>query len=783
MGRTANGKSWKKRLRDVLNIYCTEKDTPDLLLAADGLDQLNYDEVVKNFSFIPAFKEKKIHFLISFLKGYDMNLYSGDCIEVNCMEEQEKADVLHGILAYQRKGLDQSVIDEAMKKKSSENPLYLSLMVQRLTMMNKDDFDVIAQYGNDMQAINRYQIELISHAPENLEGMCCLLVQETGERVNKKLVQRMAEYIAVSRQGLRERDLRELLNMDGICWDNLSFSRAIHYMPLIFSEKNNGQIDFTHRIIRESLKKNCAKQQLQLNIFQYLQKLLPDDELRLNEIVYYCNLLDDSKYFIEYIQKNSEKARKRAAQGMYQICVKDGGEWFTSIIKNYGKVSINFLENYLNHEFYDEVNELQIQLEMNLAALEWCKNENRKNGIRENNILYSRMNYTVSKIYARQGDYNSALVYCEKYSELWSLVIKRESDYSEYILDEYYSEFSNSCYALAYLYERMGYYERAIEGYNKCIELEQNKADINWASHCLFLISSGRVCELADRVSEALLKLEEANEIIEANKSKLFEKPAYRELYVHSREYMGRAYEKEGDLEKALEEYNNLYSMNRSIFEEERTPLSKRDYGISCMRIGNIYEKKGDMDKALEYYLKDLEICYGIYIEQKTFTAIRDYCVICDRVGMIYEKKNDTEKALEKYLESYNLRAELYGKQDELLYKDDYQISCGNLGRMYFKKGEYMTALNYYIEEEKILKELFDNRYMMNKYSDYSICWGNIAGVYSKLEQYVFSLDAYEKMVYAAEVFYKDNPTEGRKKFYEQKMQWLQTILKQYGLI
>ena len=97
------------------------------------------------------------------------------------MTQQEKIAVFQGMLSFQQKGLDQVIIDEVMKKQAAENPLYLSLLLQRLLIMDKNDFDIIAEYGNDMQAINRYQTELIRHAPEDSEEMSCLLIRETGE--------------------------------------------------------------------------------------------------------------------------------------------------------------------------------------------------------------------------------------------------------------------------------------------------------------------------------------------------------------------------------------------------------------------------------------------------------------------------------------------------------------------------------------------------------------------------------------------------------------------------
>ena len=50
-------------------------------------------------------------------------------------------EIINGILKYIGRELGEPVITEILKKTNSENPLYLSLLINRLTMMDKKDFD------------------------------------------------------------------------------------------------------------------------------------------------------------------------------------------------------------------------------------------------------------------------------------------------------------------------------------------------------------------------------------------------------------------------------------------------------------------------------------------------------------------------------------------------------------------------------------------------------------------------------------------------------------------
>lgn len=770
---------WKGRLCDVLAMYNGRDDLADILLEADGLDQLRQDELVKSFGFVPTFGHQKVHFLLSCLKDFDREHYRGDVILVNLMTKQEKAEVLHGILSYQGKGLDANVVREILEKPNADNPLYLSLLMQRLAMMDKNDFDVIAKYGNDMAAINRYQIELIQQAPEVSEELICLLIQETAERINKKLMQKAVEYIAASRHGLRESDLQMLLEKEGIPWNSLDFSRAVYYMSMLFVERTSGEIDFTHRIVRGSLTRKFDVKQRMCNIFDYIKKLPMEDEFRLSEIVYYCYMLDDKEFFMKYVQKGRQVESENAVREMYYICMGDEGEWINSILERHMYVRDMFVFiNRLNKEFvYGTIRELQIQLKMNLRALEIYKEEDVLYNSSESAVRYGKICYIISNIYRDLGDFKSALYYCERYFNIVDQTIK--NTYSMDKTGDLFAEYSNSCYALAYLYERMGRYNDAAERYNVCLA---EKLFEDRGTYCLLLVSLGRVYEQMEQLLDAIVRLETAVEISEKLYTEL-KRDSYLELYKNCCEYLGKAYVKAGQYEEAMSKFQISYKINRNLYETRKIPMNQRNYGISCLRIGEVYERQGDLEKALEYYMEDLKICEDLCMEQNTWNSKLDYCVPCDRVGMIYEKKDNIDAALEKYLISYKLRKEIFELNSDIIYMDNYAISCGNLGRMYTEKEEYAQALEFFLMEERIRKELHDKGQLLYKYSDYVFCWENIAAVYYKMGQHIFAIDAYQTMTKAAEELYRRDPSEVNKVFYEEKIKLFQKICKLYNII
>lgn len=53
--------------------------------------------------------------------------------------------------------------------------------------------------------------------------------------------------------------------------------------------------------------------------------------------------------------------------------------------------------------------------------------------------------------------------------------------------------------------------------------------------------------------------------------------------------------------------------IRHKLYEEQGTPESARDYSNSCNNVGDIYDKQGQLDEALEKYKEYLEISRKLY--------------------------------------------------------------------------------------------------------------------------------------------------------------------------
>ena len=222
---------WTDRMKDLCAWY-TEKAEKELVILVDAADQLTADEARERLRFIPPDLSDKVKAVCSFLDTFHPEYYSGpeETETVLPLEETDKREVVKGILSFLRRELSEPVIDRIVGKKGAASPLYLSLTVQRLVMMDKSDFEKIVEQGDGIDAITARQLEVVDSLPENLDELCMDIVHAASGKLGGYLAEMAAQYIALSRYGLREKDLEGILTARGLKWNSLDFTLFIRYM-------------------------------------------------------------------------------------------------------------------------------------------------------------------------------------------------------------------------------------------------------------------------------------------------------------------------------------------------------------------------------------------------------------------------------------------------------------------------------------------------------------------------------------------------------------------------
>lgn len=322
-------KQWQERLNQLCTLY--EKTGKKLVILVDAIDQLFPDEARDALVFLPAALGEHVRFLMTCLP--EVNVQGNSVTPIAPISGQDKRHVIQGILETHNRELSAQVTDAMVLLPGSDNPLYLSFLVQRLMMMNKQDFDAIRRQGDGMDAITHHQLAVLQTCPQQLDAMSVELMDTAAARIDSAMVLPALNFLALSPHGLRSTDLAALL---GDSFNMLDFAHFISYMNDCFVIRNDGRYDFSHKSIREGLQHRCqTPQTYHRQLLDHFIGLDPEDDIRRQEIVYHCIHADDKAYYVRYIQDcmwEDDVAIDYAAKVTYAAVAQDEGKWLTAVL-------------------------------------------------------------------------------------------------------------------------------------------------------------------------------------------------------------------------------------------------------------------------------------------------------------------------------------------------------------------------------------------------------------------------------------------------------------------
>lgn len=325
---------WQQRLDELTQRYA-ESAQPPLVILIDAVDQLLPDEARDALKFLPLGASDRVKVVISCLDTFKL-VRDIPIANVPQLNQADRTAIVKGILAPTGRALSNAVIDAITAKDGGDKPLYLSLLVARLEMMDRADFREINRNGGGIDAINQKQIEMIRACPTKLEDLCVELLNTATEKLGNKLPFFAANYLAMSRYGLRESDLEGIFARIGIAWDALSFSRFQRYMSRFFLMRDDGRLDFAHNSFRRGfLSATEDPRVLHETIFQHLISLHEKDDVRLRELIYHCILADQKQAFVNYVtQQENDAVIGFASENTATLALQDHGEWLRSLLED-----------------------------------------------------------------------------------------------------------------------------------------------------------------------------------------------------------------------------------------------------------------------------------------------------------------------------------------------------------------------------------------------------------------------------------------------------------------
>lgn len=348
---TREAKQRQQRLEQLCTFY--GKSGRKLVILIDAIDQLFPDEARDELIFLPTVLGDNVRYIMTCLPQTPVKGH--DTVTIPPIDDRDKEQVIRGILDFHNRELSPTVLNAMLALPASHNPLYLSFLVQRLMMMNRQDFNAIRSQGDGMDAITRQQLHVLESCPDNLEAMSAELMDTAAERIGSAMVPQALSYLAFAPHGLRVTDLSTLL---GSAFHTLDFAHFISYMNDCFVRRTDGRYDFSHKSIREGLLRRCeTPSSVHRKLLDHFRSLDPDDDIRRQEILYHCIYADDKAFYAEYIHEIIEQkidpAIQHAAKVTYASTLLDDGNWLTDLLDNTAAENADWHLPYFIYKHYD----------------------------------------------------------------------------------------------------------------------------------------------------------------------------------------------------------------------------------------------------------------------------------------------------------------------------------------------------------------------------------------------------------------------------------------------
>lgn len=704
---------------------------PNLFVLIDGADQLPDDEIREQLLFVPGNLSERMKVILSCSDDITLSRARKDVMELAPLDITEREGLVRGMLKFSGRELPEAVICRMVSKKDSAAPLYLNLLLTRLLMMNRNDFEEITDQGDGISAITQHQINILDEMPEDMEQACVEVLRTAAERIGGEMVRAAAEYLAVSRHGLREQDLECLAQERKIPWNSLDFSLFVKYMHGFFIQRKDGRWDFSHKSIRQGFLSQCTDQKkLHQNILTYLEKLPKRDPVRVGELMYHCIRADEKGICVSCIQGDPKGSpgRLAAARDLKAVSLEDGGEWLVGLLRqgeNWGAgASFSyFINTEYRIAFLDSLKELKIrervQTENQIYMEQYVLRFPEKKNKRALSICYEKnanicMEYEDRKHLEKAGVlYEKALALSEELAE------ETEESRADLAVDR-----GN----LASVYEELEGKEdlqKALKLRISAVDLRKVNADENPSSRnirawTLELRNLGLLYSKMDgaenreqgesylkqacRIQEDLCSRERTRE----NRDRLIR------LMLSLADYYIRTGKQE-DIRQARTLCEKALHMRQELTAERNTPESRRALALACSKLGWLYHEKGsqqNLNQAAELYQKAYQIRKDLAEELQTPGSRRELDGICYSLGKLYSSYQGGtyfQKAWDYYLEGIQIAEQLNDEQETTASKKSLGMSCRAAAALLYRQGGRENLLKAVIFWGRRAREIYED--------------------------------------------------------------------------
>ncbi|MFC2107448.1 DUF4062 domain-containing protein, partial [Bacteroidota bacterium] len=408
----------------------TLAEKQQVVLLIDALDRFEPTERAQFMTWLPTHLPSNIRLLCTAITGTEKNaiqyhsgLFSRDIDHFTPLEAKEMLSVL---CKRQSKTLPHKVEKNILDKKRNDghpacsSPLWLSLAVNMLMSLDHDDFEKIRQIEDrgDIQ-IETYMAKM-AVAFNPLPGMLFInLIQKAGEVFGEKFTKSVFNFLACSRNGLREKDLEQILLKEGIKWDPLQFTSLRRWFKAhLVLQGEELQWNLAHSILQTAIIQqieNVLYLKLHNSIADYLL-LLKNDPLKSTETIYHLIHAGNNKAAAEYYSSDLSDQEVTGATDILTetITVDAKGmalvNTFPGLVANNLKSFHSLLKRFVYR--LNDVLEIEGKLVERLTLLEKLKSVLEK--FDENNFQDLNFGYDAAVLYGKLGSIHQLMGHMEE---------------------------------------------------------------------------------------------------------------------------------------------------------------------------------------------------------------------------------------------------------------------------------------------------------------------------------------------------------------------------------
>ena len=285
-----------------------------IILCIDGVDHIIRDDYIGYLRILPKLGDD-IKAILTYqenildnMLGYEFMIKKTallfrrfKIVELFELDQYAVIEIAKGILNTSGKDLNFEVEREILRKKSSNNPLYLRLLLRRMEMV--DGTELINLKSNDQ--LNEHFVQLIHEFPDEIPGAVNEIIKICIKQLGiNGYVYEAISLIASSRNGLRQNDIYQMLCDEKETDKAITpkdFSAFRNYLDMIFNEDIDGFITLKYKMLKDLFDIHVTDREEHGNkdlILHYMRNELDkSDALRQRDEFYYVMDILDRRYY------------------------------------------------------------------------------------------------------------------------------------------------------------------------------------------------------------------------------------------------------------------------------------------------------------------------------------------------------------------------------------------------------------------------------------------------------------------------------------------------------